>query len=199
MRVRRGSVRANYESAVGIFRSSRTWFTSPALQRAESHTLYVVSPSHEQRRLRPLFETLLQTVINYAFELSSRTRTFLDPPLLVVLDEAANIAPTARSRYPRLHRRRAWHSAGKRLPGPLADIQPIRGTRPYGVVNNHRAKIVLSGISETHTLEYASRLLSDAVRTFVAGPDHLRIWHAQTRPIGGQGAYTKRNRCRCSG
>jgi hypothetical protein len=187
MRVRRGSVRANYESAVGIFRSSRTWFTSPALQRAESHTLYVVSPSHEQRRLRPLFETLLQTVINYAFELSSRTGTFLDPPLLVVLDEAANIAPTARSRHSRLHRRRARHSAGKRLPGP-SQISNRYGERAQTVVNNHRAKIVLSGISDTHTLEYASRLLSDAVRTFVAGLEHLRIWHGPNAAQWGAGS-----------
>jgi TraM recognition site of TraD and TraG len=74
----------------------------------------------------------------------------------------------------------------------LSQISNRYGERAQTVVNNHRAKIVLSGISETRTLEYASRLLSDAARTFVAVPEHLRIWHGQTRPIGGGWERTPR-------
>lgn len=125
-----------------------------------SHTLYVVSPSHEQRRLRPLFETLLQTVINHAFELSARTGRLLDPPLLVVLDEAANIAPLRD--LDTLASTAAGH--GIQLVSVFQDLSQISnryGERAQTVVNNHRAKIVLSGISDTQTLEYASRLLGD--------------------------------------
>lgn len=123
-------------------------------------TLYVVSPSHEQRRLRPLFETLLQAVINYAFELSSRTGIPLDPPLLVVLDEAANIAPLRD--LDALASTAASH--GIQIVSVFQDLAQIStryGERAQTVVNNHRAKIVLSGISDTQTLEYASRLLGD--------------------------------------
>ena len=120
----------------------------------------MVSPSHEQRRLRPLFETLLQTVITYAFELSSRSGRPLDPPLLVVLDEAANIAPLRD--LDALASTAASH--GIQLVSVFQDLAQIStryGERAQTVVNNHRAKIVLSGISDTQTLEYASRLLGD--------------------------------------
>lgn len=87
------TVLAAYEDPI-VAQSAMSCDISPEiLLDGTPRTLYVVSPSHEQRRLRPLFETLLQTVINYAFELSGRTGKPLDPPLLVVLDEAANSAP----------------------------------------------------------------------------------------------------------
>lgn len=123
-------------------------------------TLYVVSPSHEQRRLRPLFETLLQSVINRAFEISSGQGRPLDPPLLVVLDEAANIAPLRD--LDTLASTAASH--GIQLVSVFQDLAQIStryGERAQTVVNNHRAKIVLSGISDTHTLQYASALLGD--------------------------------------
>jgi type IV secretion system protein VirD4 len=131
-----------------------------ALLDGSSKTLYVVSPSHEQRRLRPLFETLLQTVINHAFELSSRTGRPLDPPLLVVLDEAANIAPLRD--LDTLAATAASH--GIQIVSIFQDLAQISNRYPdrfLTVLNNHRAKIILSGISDTQTLEYASRLLGD--------------------------------------
>ncbi len=42
-------------------------FTADDLLDGDHHTLYVTAPSHEQRRLRPLFETLLHSVIGRAF------------------------------------------------------------------------------------------------------------------------------------
>src|SRR5262249_22052367 len=58
-----------------------------------SHTLYLSSTVREQRRLRPLFVAFIQSVIQAAYERSAATGEPLDPPLLIVLDEAANIAP----------------------------------------------------------------------------------------------------------
>jgi type IV secretion system protein VirD4 len=123
-------------------------------------TLYVVAPSHEQRRLRPLFETLLHTIITYAFELSSRHGHPLDPPLLLVLDEAANIAPLRN--LDSLASTAASH--GIQLVSifqDLAQVSNIYKDRTQTVVNNHRAKVLASGVSDTETLEYASRLLGD--------------------------------------
>jgi type IV secretion system protein VirD4 len=119
----------------------------------------VVAPSHEQRRLRPLFETLLHTIIMYAYECASQNGP-LDPPLLLVLDEAANIAPLRD--LDALASTAAGH--GIQLVSIFQDLAQITtryGERAHTVVNNHRAKILLSGISDTHTLEYASRLLGD--------------------------------------
>ena len=57
------------------------------------HTLYLCAPAHDQRRLRGYFTALTQRVVACAFAKAARTGKPLDPPLLVVLDEAAHIAP----------------------------------------------------------------------------------------------------------
>jgi len=44
----------------------------------------------------------------------------------------------------------------------LAQLRARYGERAATVVNNHRAKIVLSGISDPGTLDYASHLIGDA-------------------------------------
>ena len=78
----------------------------------------------------------------------------------MVLDEAANIAPLRD--LDALASTAASH--GIQLVSVFQDLAQIStryGERAQTVVNNHRAKIVLSGISDTQTLEYASRLLGD--------------------------------------
>ena len=67
----------------------------------------------------------------------------------------------SRPRHARVDRSEPRHPAREHLPGPRADHRPATGERAQTVVNNHRAKIFLSGISDTQTLEYASRLLGD--------------------------------------
>lgn len=154
------TVLAAYEDPVVAKSAERCDITPQALlEKGSRRTLYVVAPSHEQRRLRPLFETLLHTIISYAFELAS-DKGPLDPPLLLVLDEAANIAPLRD--LDALASTAASH--GIQLVSVFQDLAQITtryGERAHTVVNNHRAKILLSGISDTQTLEYASRLLGD--------------------------------------
>jgi hypothetical protein len=58
-----------------------------------NHTLYLCAPAHDQRRLRGYFTALTQQVLSHAFVQATRAGKPLDPPLLVVLDEAAHIAP----------------------------------------------------------------------------------------------------------
>ena len=154
------TVLSAYEDPVVARSAMEPNISADEFLRGSSDTLYVVAPSHEQKRLRPLFETLLQTIINRAFELCSMTGRPLDPPLLVVLDEAANIAPlrdldTLAS---------TAASQGIQLVSIFQDLSQVYARYGEGtqtVVNNHRAKIILSGISDTQTLEYASRLLGD--------------------------------------
>jgi len=122
-------------------------------------TLYVCAPGHEQERLRPVFATLLQSVIAAAYETAHR-RGPLEPPLLLVLDEAANIAPLRD--LDAIAATAAGH--GIQLVTVWQDLAQLRaryGERAATVVNNHRAKVVLSGISDPATLEYTSRLIGD--------------------------------------
>lgn len=131
-----------------------------ALLDGGAHTLYVCAPSHEQARLRPLFTALLQQMISAAYERSG-DGSLLRQPLLIVLDEAANIAPL------RDLDTLASTAAGMGIQlvtvwQDLAQIHNRYGDRAATVVNNHRAKIALSGISDPKTLEYFSRLAGES-------------------------------------
>ena len=124
------------------------------------HTLYLCAPAHDQRRLRGYFSALTQQVLATAFGQATRTGRPLDPPLLVVLDEAAHIAP-----LPELDGLAATcASHGIQLVTIWQDLAQVRGrygTRAPTVLNNHRAKLFLPGIADPDTLEYASRLVGD--------------------------------------
>jgi type IV secretory pathway TraG/TraD family ATPase VirD4 len=148
-----------YGDPVVLRSAERSEIDPAALLRGE--TLFVCAPSYEQERLRPVFVTLLQSVIAAAYDESLRRGAPLDPPLLLVLDEAANIAPL--KDLDTIASTAAGH--GIQLVTIWQDLAQVRsryGERAATVVNNHRAKLVLSGISDPATLEYASRLIGDA-------------------------------------
>jgi type IV secretion system protein VirD4 len=124
------------------------------------HTLYLCAPAHDQRRLRGYFSALTQQVLATAFTQATRTGRPLDPPLLVVLDEAAHIAP-----LPELDGLAATcASHGIQLVTIWQDLAQVKaryGPRAPTVLNNHRAKLFLPGIADPETLDYASRLVGD--------------------------------------
>lgn len=125
-----------------------------------THTLYLCAPAHDQRRLRGYFTALTQTVLAHAFASATKSGRPLDPPLLVVLDEAAHIAP-----LPELDGLAATcASHGIQIVTVWQDLAQVRGrygARAPTVLNNHRAKLFLPGIADPDTLEYASRLIGD--------------------------------------
>jgi type IV secretory pathway TraG/TraD family ATPase VirD4 len=140
--------------------SARPDIHASALLDGGAHTLYLCGPSHEQERLQPLFATIVHQVVTGAYSSATATGEAIDPPLLVVLDEAANVAPLAD--LDSLAATSAGH--GVQLVTvwqDLAQIDARYGARSATVVNNHRAKVVLSGISDRATLEHVSRLLGD--------------------------------------
>ena len=139
----------------------------PADLLGGDNTLYVCAPAHDQRRLTPLFVSVVRGAVEHVYDGVARTRRPLDPPLLIVLDEAANIAPladldalasTAAGHGVQLVT--VWHD--------LAQITARYGARATTVVNNHRAKLFLSGISDPSTLDYASHLIGEAELTVSA-------------------------------
>ena len=60
---------------------------------AGNNTLYVCMPLNDEDRLRPVLGGLLNDLVGQAFERHVRTNKPLDPPLLLVLDEAATLCP----------------------------------------------------------------------------------------------------------
>jgi len=124
------------------------------------HTLYLCAPAHDQRRLRGYFTALTQQVLAHAFTCSTRNRRALDPPLLVVLDEVAHIAP-----LPELDGLAATGAShGIQIVTVWQDVAQVTaryGARAPTVLNNHRAKLFLPGIADPDTLDYASRLIGD--------------------------------------
>ncbi|MDA8309158.1 MAG: type IV secretory system conjugative DNA transfer family protein [Actinomycetota bacterium] len=124
------------------------------------HTLYMCAPAHDQQRLRAVFCALVSQVVHAAFAAASRTGRPLDPPMLVVLDEAANIAPL--KELDGLAATCAGH--GVQLVTVWQDLAQVRaryGERAATVVNNHRAKLFLPGIADPGTLDFASHLAGD--------------------------------------
>jgi type IV secretion system protein VirD4 len=159
----RSSIVTTLETLLEPFAGAAPWGApelDPGALLAGSDTLYLCAPAHDQRRLTPLFVGVLRAVLDHAYERVARTRRPLDPPLLVVLDEAANIAPVpdldalaATAAGHGIQLVTIWHD--------LAQINARYGPRATTVVNNHRAKLFLSGISDPSTLDYASHLIGD--------------------------------------
>lgn len=123
------------------------------------HTAYLCAPAHEQRRLQPLFSTLVQEIVAAAYERAAAGP--LDPPLLLVLDECANIAPL------RDLATLAATGAGQGIQlvsvfQDMAQIIAVYGRdRAPTIVTNHRAKVILSGSADSTTFDYVAKLLGD--------------------------------------
>jgi type IV secretion system protein VirD4 len=159
----------------------RTAFEPPDLLGG-SHTLYLCAPAHDQRRLRGYFSALTQQVLAHAFAQATRSGKPLDPPLLVVLDEAAHIAP-----LPELDGLAATcASHGIQLVTVWQDLAQVRaryGSRAPTVLNNHRAKLFLPGIADPDTLDYASRLIGD---------EEITVPSVTRDPTGGRSTTSSR-------
>ncbi len=164
----RGSVFATIENVLSAWGDpSISYASQPSPCRidldewaAGDNTIYVVATGHEQTRLRPVLTVLLQQVIRHAYDTASRQGGRLDVPCLLLIDEAGNTvtlpdlpgyASTARSHGITLVT--VWQDLGQ--------LKAIYQARAQTVLNNHRAKLFGSGISDPDTLEFVSRLIGD--------------------------------------
>src|SRR6188472_82386 len=133
--------------------------TRASSQRRAEHALSL-RPLQEQERLQPLFSMLVQELLTLAYEKASVDGP-LDPPLLLLLDEAANIAP-----IPNLDAI-ASTAAGQGIQlvsvfHDMAQVGTVYGRRAATIVNNHRAKLLGIGISDLETLSWVSRVTGAA-------------------------------------
>ncbi len=147
----------------GVLALSQVTDIQPAqLLNGGPNTLFVVSPSNQQQRLRPLFTALVSEIIDTAFTMAANAPNGrIDPPLLVILDEAANIAPLQNLDQV------ASMGAGLGIQlvtafQDLGQLQQVYGHhRATTVANNHRARILCGGVGDTDTLNYMSALIGD--------------------------------------
>jgi type IV secretion system protein VirD4 len=125
------------------------------------NTLYLIAPAHEQRRLRGLFTALVADITAAAFERSAATGRPIDPPLLLALDEAANIAP-----LPNLDEiASTGPGQGVQLLTVVQNISQAADRwgrdRAETIIANHRARVFCSGIGDRATLDYLRHTLGD--------------------------------------
>lgn len=127
-----------------------------ALDQAVSgdHTLYLVAPRHEQRRYERLFSGVLARLIAAQ---QRRHDEGTARPLLVVLDEAAQVAPI--SDLDQL----AATGAGLGVTlltvfQDFAQIEARWGERAATIVNNHATRLVLGGLEDPRAPRYLSAL-----------------------------------------
>jgi type IV secretion system protein VirD4 len=149
-----------------------TRFTAERLLDGVANTAYVTLPAHEQRRLGPLTVALVQDVIELALERSRNRGAPIDPALLVVLDDAASSAA-----LPQLDVYAASGGGhGVQLVTVFRELSQMKARyddRAEAVFANHRAKVILSGISDTETLALLSHLLGDETIRQLATPTAL--------------------------
>jgi type IV secretion system protein VirD4 len=171
-----------------------TQFTAERLLDGLANTVYVSLPAHEQRRLGPLAMALVQDVVELAFERSRDRGAPIDPALLVVLDDAASSAP-----LPQLDLYAANAGGyGVQLVTAFRHLSQMRARyddRAEAVFANHRAKIILSGITDAETLTVLSHLLGDETIRQLSTPAALAR-AAQDRGEGDSAAARSAARTR---
>ena len=130
-----------------------------------SGTLYLCAPAHDQQRFRSLFTATTSEVLAEAFRLARSQGGQLVNPLLVVLDEAAAIAPLEELDVIAA----TCASHGITLVTCFQDVAQVRaryGERAATVINNHRTRVVLSGLADPST--------SDLLGSLVGTTNHRR-------------------------
>ena len=163
----RSSIYTTAETILGAFADplvldacSAADYTPAALLDGEANTLYLCAPAHEQERLRIVFAAMISELVSVVYESSAQTGNPLDPPLLIVLDEAANIAAPADLDGI------ASSGAGQGIQlvtvfQDLAQVSARYGARAPTIFNNHRAKVFCSGVADPDTLRYISQVVGD--------------------------------------
>jgi type IV secretion system protein VirD4 len=147
-------------------------------------TLYLVAPAEDAERCRPLFSSLLMSLLRRATAKARAQGGALSPRLLVALDEAANF-----TRIPRL--------AGYASSGPgqgiqlllcyhdLAQVEAGYGAAEARTIwNNCRARLLLPGQGDIRTLEVFSRAIGDETRIYSSRHSDSRSSSSVEQRIG---------------
>jgi type IV secretion system protein VirD4 len=188
----KSSVYASAEVILRAYASPRMSDTTPddsldpATLLSSATTLYVVAPAEDQARLRPVFSALVKDIYRCAVLKAESSGQPLDPGLLLVLDEAANIAPI----HDLAQIAATCRAYAIQLVTIFQDLAQVTHRYQHGastVVNNHTAKMLLPGASDRELLELVSRLVGeetiarDTTSTGPSGVTHSS--HLHQRPL----------------
>jgi type IV secretion system protein VirD4 len=122
-------------------------------------TLYLVSPVHAQVRLAPLIEALIMSIVREAQNRAQAGKP-CDPGLLLLLDEAGNVAPL--KHLPAIAS--TGRGQGIQLVTAWQDLGQIRhryGQLASTVLTNHAGLLALRGVRDRETLDLLSFLLGE--------------------------------------
>jgi type IV secretion system protein VirD4 len=145
----------------------------PPAGRPRANTLYLCADLDEAQRLAPVLGGLVDDLMKQAYARVGKSDTPLDPPLLVVIDEAGN-----------------WPM--RNLPGRIstcaglgiqlmlvyqskAQVDAVYGPRADVILANATTKVLFAGLSDESTLRYAASLL---------GSEHVRQ-RSMSTDLGG--------------
>ncbi|HEY1633942.1 MAG TPA: type IV secretory system conjugative DNA transfer family protein [Acidimicrobiales bacterium] len=159
----------------------------PALFPSSVDTIYVCAPARQQALIAPIVVGLVEEIRSATY-----ARDTLDPPVLLALDEVANVAP-----LPDLAAIVSeGASQGLLTLACLQDLSQARtrwGQAADGFMSLFGTKVVLPGIGDLRTLELVSALAGEAevaVRSVSKSP-----WRPRTRvPRSSVTTSTRRQR-----
>ena len=151
--------------------------------RPVDNTVFVFAPEHRQDQLRPLFEAFICWLVRAAEDRYAATGTALDPPLLVMLDEAANIAPLRKlGTYAS-----SLASQGVQLVAVFQNFGQIRdryGGQAATIVTNFLVKVLMGATTDRELLELLTALIGKeeiAQESLTYGVDGARVATASIR------------------
>jgi type IV secretion system protein VirD4 len=124
-----------------------------------ANTLYLCAPIEDQKRLSPAFGGCLNDLIKQIYLRVARTGEPLDPPLLVVIDEAGNTPLQSLPEY-------ASTLAGLgvllvTIWQSLAQLEAAYARQADTILTNHLTKFFCAGLSDPSSLKYVSTVLGD--------------------------------------
>lgn len=140
------------------------------LTRGQCNTLYLCAPMFRSERFAAIYEIFLNKVFEFAYGAGAA-----NGKILFLLDELANVAPI--SDLDKIAS--TCGSFGVVLCSVFQDLSQVEtsyGSRSRSVVNNHRSKLCLSGITDVATIDYINKIAArgNDVRT---GSDYLQELH----------------------
>jgi len=123
------------------------------------NTLYLCAPIEDQERLSPAFGGLLNDLVKQVFLRVAATGRPLDPPLLIVIDEAGNTPLRSLPQY-------ASTLAGLgvllvTIWQSIAQIEDAYHRQADTILTNHLSKVFYAGLSDPAAFRYISQVLGD--------------------------------------
>jgi type IV secretion system protein VirD4 len=157
-------------------------------------TLYILSPAYDWQYFAPVFAALVTSLIDAAYKRAGE-RGPLDPPLLLALDEVANITPI--SSLPKYSSTAAGE--GIQLLTVLQDLGQAEqlwgetGTRTL-LTNHSGGRLIFGGTVDPHTLGWVKEMLGEVNRErtshsqegFFGRHSRTRSWEREPLATGAE-------------